>query len=129
MVRRGCRCDRDGDERVGARFGRTSRSTFSIGQERIDDDDVVFAGGTGTNLTLAFCGPLPAGLSGRPQRLLGRQLEIRPAAYHLGWDWSAAPKSGPPGIELEEISMNWTAPVVTEVCAGMEVTAYLSAEM
>ncbi len=33
------------------------------------------------------------------------------------------------GIEREEISMNWTAPVVTEVCAGMEVTAYLSAEM
>jgi coenzyme PQQ precursor peptide PqqA len=86
-------------------------------------------GGAGTNLTLAFCGPLPAGLSGWPQRLLGRQLEIRPAAYHLSWDWSAAPKSGPPGIELEEISMNWTAPVVTEVCAGMEVTAYLSAEM
>jgi len=25
--------------------------------------------------------------------------------------------------------MNWTAPVVVEVCAGMEVTAYLSAEM
>ena len=79
-------------------------------------------GGPGTNLALrlwAF-----ARRSFRwPQRLLGRQLEIRPDAYHLSWDWSAAPKSGPPGIEFEEISMNWTAPVVTEVCAGMEVTA------
>jgi coenzyme PQQ precursor peptide PqqA len=25
--------------------------------------------------------------------------------------------------------MNWTTPVVVEVCAGMEVTAYLSAQM
>jgi len=25
--------------------------------------------------------------------------------------------------------MSWNTPVVTEVCAGMEVTAYLSAEM
>jgi len=25
--------------------------------------------------------------------------------------------------------MSWQTPVVTEVCAGMEVTAYLSAEM
>jgi coenzyme PQQ precursor peptide PqqA len=26
-------------------------------------------------------------------------------------------------------TMNWTTPVVVEVCAGMEVTAYLSAQM
>jgi len=25
--------------------------------------------------------------------------------------------------------MAWTTPVVTEVCAGMEVTAYLAAQM
>jgi coenzyme PQQ precursor peptide PqqA len=25
--------------------------------------------------------------------------------------------------------MNWNTPVVVEVCAGMEVTAYLSAQM
>jgi coenzyme PQQ precursor peptide PqqA len=25
--------------------------------------------------------------------------------------------------------MSWNTPVVTEVCAGMEVTAYLSAQM
>jgi coenzyme PQQ precursor peptide PqqA len=25
--------------------------------------------------------------------------------------------------------MNWTTPIVVEVCAGMEVTAYLSAQM
>ncbi|WP_424131973.1 pyrroloquinoline quinone precursor peptide PqqA [Roseiarcus sp.] len=25
--------------------------------------------------------------------------------------------------------MSWTAPVVVEICAGMEVTAYLTAEM
>jgi len=25
--------------------------------------------------------------------------------------------------------MSWTAPIVVEICAGMEVTAYLSAEM
>jgi coenzyme PQQ precursor peptide PqqA len=36
---------------------------------------------------------------------------------------------GPPKTELEETSVSWNAPVVIEVCAGMEVTAYLSAEM
>jgi len=25
--------------------------------------------------------------------------------------------------------MSWTAPVVVEICAGLEVTAYLTAEM
>jgi coenzyme PQQ precursor peptide PqqA len=25
--------------------------------------------------------------------------------------------------------MSWTAPIVVEVCAGLEVTAYLTAEM
>jgi len=25
--------------------------------------------------------------------------------------------------------MNWTTPVVVEICAGLEVTAYLTAEM
>jgi len=25
--------------------------------------------------------------------------------------------------------MSWTAPVVVEICAGLEVTAYISAEM
>jgi coenzyme PQQ precursor peptide PqqA len=30
---------------------------------------------------------------------------------------------------LEENPMSWTAPVVVEICAGMEVTAYLTAEM
>jgi len=34
-----------------------------------------------------------------------------------------------PRDELEEMPMSWTTPVVTEICAGMEVTAYLSAEM
>ena len=58
-VRRGCRCDRDGDERVGARFGRTSRSTFSIGQGRIDDDDIVLARRRGNKLGLAFVGLCP----------------------------------------------------------------------
>jgi coenzyme PQQ precursor peptide PqqA len=28
-----------------------------------------------------------------------------------------------------EMPMNWTTPVVVEVCAGLEVTAYLTAEM
>jgi coenzyme PQQ precursor peptide PqqA len=29
----------------------------------------------------------------------------------------------------KENTMSWTAPVVVEICAGMEVTAYLTAEM
>jgi len=29
----------------------------------------------------------------------------------------------------QEILMSWTTPVVEEVCAGLEVTAYLTAEM
>ena len=29
----------------------------------------------------------------------------------------------------EETAMSWNTPVVIEVCAGMEVTAYLSAEI
>ena len=38
---------------------------------------------------------------------------------------------GEPGSEtrLKENTMSWTAPVVVEICAGMEVTAYLTAEM
>ena len=37
----------------------------------------------------------------------------------------------PPGSEthLKEKTMSWTAPIVVEICAGMEVTAYLTAEM
>jgi coenzyme PQQ precursor peptide PqqA len=31
--------------------------------------------------------------------------------------------------ETKETLMSWTTPVVVEVCAGMEVTAYLPAEM
>ena len=29
----------------------------------------------------------------------------------------------------EEILMSWTTPVVVEICAGLEVTAYLTAEI
>jgi len=29
----------------------------------------------------------------------------------------------------QETPMNWTTPVVVEVCAGLEVTAYLTAEI
>jgi coenzyme PQQ precursor peptide PqqA len=28
-----------------------------------------------------------------------------------------------------ESAMSWTTPVVIEICAGLEVTAYLTAEM
>ena len=36
----------------------------------------------------------------------------------------------PQGEKLEEFElMTWNTPVVIEVCAGMEVTAYLSAQM
>jgi coenzyme PQQ precursor peptide PqqA len=32
--------------------------------------------------------------------------------------------------EMEaEADMNWTTPVITEICIGMEVTSYLSAEI
>jgi coenzyme PQQ precursor peptide PqqA len=30
---------------------------------------------------------------------------------------------------LKAKAMRWTAPVVVEICAGLEVTAYLTAEM
>jgi coenzyme PQQ precursor peptide PqqA len=30
---------------------------------------------------------------------------------------------------LRREPMSWTAPVVVEICAGLEVTAYVSAEM
>jgi coenzyme PQQ precursor peptide PqqA len=33
------------------------------------------------------------------------------------------------GNRLKENIMSWTAPVVVEICAGMEVTAYLTAEL
>lgn len=36
----------------------------------------------------------------------------------------------PPRLwKLKELAMAWTAPVVTEVCVGMEVTSYESAEI
>ena len=34
-----------------------------------------------------------------------------------------------PELCLKEKTMSWTAPVVVEICAGLEVTAYLTAEM
>jgi coenzyme PQQ precursor peptide PqqA len=33
------------------------------------------------------------------------------------------------GIAQEERNMAWTTPTVTEVCVGMEVTSYESAEI
>jgi coenzyme PQQ precursor peptide PqqA len=39
------------------------------------------------------------------------------------------PRRAPAGNELKEKTMSWTAPVVVEICAGMEVTAYLTAEL
>jgi coenzyme PQQ precursor peptide PqqA len=33
----------------------------------------------------------------------------------------------PTGHKLKEFVMSWTTPVICEVCAGMEVTAYLTA--
>jgi coenzyme PQQ precursor peptide PqqA len=41
------------------------------------------------------------------------------------WDPKWATKRETQGVE----AMAWNVPVVVEVCAGMEVTAYLSAEM
>lgn len=40
-------------------------------------------------------------------------------------------KSGkqPPKFQTEEMTMAWTTPVIVEVCVGMEVTAYSSAEI
>ena len=34
-----------------------------------------------------------------------------------------------PETHLKEKTMSWTAPIVVEICAGMEVTAYLTAEI
>jgi coenzyme PQQ precursor peptide PqqA len=33
------------------------------------------------------------------------------------------------GSKLEEINMAWTTPVIVEVCVGMEITSYSSAEI
>jgi coenzyme PQQ precursor peptide PqqA len=38
-------------------------------------------------------------------------------------------KPRPEPTALKEKIMSWTAPVVVEICAGLEVTAYLTAEM
>jgi coenzyme PQQ precursor peptide PqqA len=35
----------------------------------------------------------------------------------------------PKETSLKENLMDWTAPIVIEICAGLEVTAYLTAEM
>jgi coenzyme PQQ precursor peptide PqqA len=32
-------------------------------------------------------------------------------------------------VPLRREPMSWTTPVVVEICAGLEVTAYVSAEM
>ena len=32
-------------------------------------------------------------------------------------------------VSPTEHTMTWTTPVVTEICAGLEVTAYLTAEI
>jgi coenzyme PQQ precursor peptide PqqA len=31
--------------------------------------------------------------------------------------------------QIEEMHMNWVAPIVEEICVGMEVTSYESAEI
>jgi len=38
-------------------------------------------------------------------------------------------KTPRPETSFKENAMSWTTPVVVEICAGLEVTAYLSAEM
>jgi coenzyme PQQ precursor peptide PqqA len=35
----------------------------------------------------------------------------------------------PPWPTLRERNMSWTTPVIVEVCIGMEVTSYVSAEI
>ena len=41
-----------------------------------------------------------------------------------------APASYIATLEMEaEANMTWTTPVITEICIGMEVTSYLSAEI
>ncbi|WP_244613179.1 pyrroloquinoline quinone precursor peptide PqqA [Methylosinus sp. Ce-a6] len=32
-------------------------------------------------------------------------------------------------IRTEEMNMAWTAPVIVEICVGMEITSYESAEI
>jgi coenzyme PQQ precursor peptide PqqA len=41
------------------------------------------------------------------------------------WDLNGPARRETQGVE----DMSWNTPVVVEVCAGMEVTAYLSAQM
>ena len=41
-----------------------------------------------------------------------------------------APSPANRNIEMEaEADMTWTTPIITEICIGMEVTSYLSAEI
>ncbi len=41
-----------------------------------------------------------------------------------------APSPAHRNTDLEaEADMTWTTPVITEICIGMEVTSYLSAEI
>ena len=45
-----------------------------------------------------------------------------------GVDIARIPSFGRSGLPME-MAMTWTTPVVSEICAGLEVTAYLTAEM
>jgi coenzyme PQQ precursor peptide PqqA len=51
--------------------------------------------------------------------------KVGAAAYIIG---SQRPRSGS-SDSVRERSMAWTTPVLTEVCVGMEVTSYASAEI
>jgi coenzyme PQQ precursor peptide PqqA len=40
-----------------------------------------------------------------------------------------AKQAGRPPTLTEEINMAWTTPMIVEVCVGMEITSYSSAEI
>jgi coenzyme PQQ precursor peptide PqqA len=60
-----------------------------------------------------------AGLAGRSDRQ-------KPAEYFIG---TGSHRASGPLHGKQEFQMAWSAPIVSEICVGMEVTSYESAEI
>ncbi|HEY8161357.1 MAG: pyrroloquinoline quinone precursor peptide PqqA [Methylocystis sp.] len=55
--------------------------------------------------------------------------ELEPAPEARPYKLVYKSRKQPPKIQTEEMTMAWTTPVIVEVCVGMEVTSYSSAEI
>jgi coenzyme PQQ precursor peptide PqqA len=81
-------------------------------------------------------GPAPAAIASNPTKR-----ELRAKRLHdknrvsLNLPAQGRPMPGlrkmqeRPPIQLEEINMAWTTPEIVEICVGMEITSYSSAEI